>query len=70
MTPRRLQLMRRSFGRRSLPRDPMEDSPSRRGRLTQTAIRRAGEERIWALLVPEQKPGLWTTLFGGRHGAG
>jgi hypothetical protein len=34
-----------------------------------TAIRRAGEERIWALMPPERKPGLFATLFGGRRGS-
>lgn len=34
-----------------------------------TAIQRAGEERIWALMAPERKPGFWASLFGGRRGA-
>jgi cell wall assembly regulator SMI1 len=29
-----------------------------------TDIRRAGRERIWALIPPERKPGLWQRLFG------
>lgn len=35
---------------------------------SKTTIRRAGEERIWAIIPPEQKPGLFTNLFGGSSG--
>lgn len=37
-----------------------------------TIIERAGEERIWALVPPERKPGFFARLFGGapREAAG
>lgn len=33
-----------------------------------TEIRRAGRERLWALIAPEQKPGLLRRLFGRSGG--
>lgn len=34
----------------------------------QTAIRRAGEERLWALMPPARKPGILASLFGRPGG--
>ena len=32
---------------------------------SETTIQRAGEERIWAIIPPKRKPGLFANIFGG-----